>query len=335
MIYNSFGENFYVKGQDIVATTAFIIATNDWFMPLLFAVAGVSSAYALQKRKSAEYIKERVYKLLIPFISGLLIIIPTQTYYAERFHNNYSGGYFYQYILFFTKETDLSGYTGGFTPGHLWFILYLFLISLLALPLMSLYKNSKRKLFSEKVSLLTLPLFFLFPLIMSPVLDIGGKSFGEFFAWFMLGYLLLANDIVVEKLNKNCLGLLAVSIILISIFVSLWLLWTHDIFRLPDIVYDIYKRFYAWILILTVIGLGSRYFNIRNKVTGYLAASSFPVYLFHQTVLIAVGFYVLSFADNIPVQMILIILITLILTYAVYEICRRIPGVRFLFGIKK
>ena len=114
MIYNAFGEGFYIKGSDIMGTSAFMIASYPWFMPLLFVLAGVSSAYALRKRKPAEYVKERIYKLLIPFICGLLLLVPAQTYFAEKFHNGYTGGYWQQYILFFTKPTDLTGYTGGF-----------------------------------------------------------------------------------------------------------------------------------------------------------------------------------------------------------------------------
>ena len=54
MIYNAFDENFYIKGQDIIGTSAFMIASYPWFMPLLFVLAGVSSVYALRKRKLAD-----------------------------------------------------------------------------------------------------------------------------------------------------------------------------------------------------------------------------------------------------------------------------------------
>ena len=99
-IYNSFMEGFYVEGPDVITTTGFIVATTPWFMPLLFVIAGLSSAYALKKKTSIEYAKERVYKLLIPFVAGILLVVPAQTYFAEVFHNSYTGGYFYQYILF-------------------------------------------------------------------------------------------------------------------------------------------------------------------------------------------------------------------------------------------
>lgn len=96
----------------------------------------------MEKRSSKEYIKERIKKLLITCISGVLLIVPIMTYFAEKFHNGYDGGYFNQYILFFTKKTDLSGFTGGFTPGHLWFLLCLFVISLIALIVVQLKKNT-------------------------------------------------------------------------------------------------------------------------------------------------------------------------------------------------
>ena len=94
----------------------------------------MSSAYAPDKRTNCEYVKERIFKLLIPFVVGTLVVVPAQTYFAERFHNGYTGGYLHQYVLFFTGPTDLTGYRGGFTPAHLWFLLYLFIISVAALP---------------------------------------------------------------------------------------------------------------------------------------------------------------------------------------------------------
>ena len=38
---------------------------------------------------------------------------------------------------------------------------------------------------------------------MSLLLDIGGKSIGEFLALFILGYIVLSEDIIQEKLENN------------------------------------------------------------------------------------------------------------------------------------
>ena len=69
-----------------------IVLVNPWFMPLLFALAGVSARYALLKRSKKEFIIERIKKLLIPFVFGLVILVPFQALYAREFFNNYGGG---------------------------------------------------------------------------------------------------------------------------------------------------------------------------------------------------------------------------------------------------
>jgi len=332
-IYNSFMEGFYVEGQDVILTTGFIVAMSPWFMPLLFVIAGISSSYALNKKTNGEYVKERIYKLFIPLIAGILVVVPAQTYFAERFHNGYTGGYLYQYVLFFTGPTDLTGYRGGFTPAHLWFILYLFVISIVALPLMSAYKNSKRKILPEKIPFWLLPLLFIFPMLMNPILNFG-LSVGEYFAFFMLGYFILSRDSFVQKLDQYRYHLLIVCFVFMILSISAWLLQLFGIFELPQIAIRVLLSLYGWLAILTILGLGNHYLNFRNKWTDYLSVSSFPVYIFHQTWIIVVAYFIILATYNIPLQMVLILLASSLLTYATYELVRRIPYIRFLFGIK-
>lgn len=262
------------------------------------------------------------------------MVVPAQTYFAERFHNNYTDGYFYQYILFFTGPTDLTGYRGGFTPAHLWFILYLFVISIAALPIMLSYKNSKWKLAPEKIPLWLLPIFCIIPILMSPILDFGGLSVGKYFACFMLGYLILSNDDIIQKLDRHRYSLLSISVALMSIHIGAWLLHLHNAFELTQIIVNILSELYGWLAILTILGLGNHYLNFRNKMTNYLSASSFPVYIFHQTWIITIAYYVLIVIENVSLQMVLILSISFLFTYASYELFKRIPGISFLFGIK-
>ena len=151
-MYYNWGESLYVFSKPVRVFSYFVSINWTWFMPLMFVIAGISASFALKKRSANEYIKERVSKLLIPLFFGIIFLIPIQTYFVEKYHNNYRGGYFKQYIMFFTKKTDLTGYFGGFTPGQLWFILYLFIISLLALPIMIKYNKSSKKIDGNKLS---------------------------------------------------------------------------------------------------------------------------------------------------------------------------------------
>jgi surface polysaccharide O-acyltransferase-like enzyme len=294
-------------------------------------IAGVGTAYAMKKRSVAEYARERVSKLLVPLAAGLLLVVPAQTYFAERFHNDYTGGYFGQYILFFTKPTDLSGYTGGFTPGHLWFILYLFIISLAAIPVIIACKRMKRKPDPERMPVPVILSLFILPLLGSAVLDISGKSFGEYFAFFLLGYFLLSVDGVVKRLEAWRVLLLGISLACIALMA---LGWFWDLY-LPDLAGDIFSRFYAWSTILALFGLGRKYLNMAGRFTSYMSRSSFSVYIFHQTWIVVFAFYVFRLTDLPPVQMVLILLCSAAATFATYEICKRIRVTRFLFAIKE
>jgi hypothetical protein len=232
MVFNSFGESFYVKGADIEAVSLIMRAIYPWIMPLLFLVAGLSSAYALQKRTPKQYIKERVSKLLIPLVCGVLFLIPVQTYFAERFHNNYTGGYFAQYILFFTGPTDLTGYNGGFTPAHLWFLAYLFVISLVALPIMYFYQKSGKKLSADRIPYPVLILFFIVPIFTKMILNIADKSIGEYLTWFLFGYFIISNGKIQEKLEKYrllSLGLCLPFMVLCTFFLKFYALLFGEI----------------------------------------------------------------------------------------------------------
>lgn len=330
MIYNNFGSDFYVKGKNIPLLNGFIQICYPWFMPLLFVIAGISSCYALGKRTPRQYIKERVCKLFVPLISGILLLVPIQTFYAEKFHNGYNDGYFHQYILFFTKETDLTGYTGGFTPAQLWFILYLFIISLIALPVTIKYNKCSKKISVNKLSVLKiLPMFLIF-WVMTLILDIGGKSLGEYFALFILGYIVLSDDTIQVKLDKSrwylSAGFAALTILNL-LFQNLW----HCNF---GIVYDTFVRFLSWIGILSIIGMGKHYLDFHNKVANYFSKASFPIYIFHQSWLVLTAYYALKITSSIVLQVIFIIVGSFALTMLTYEVFKRISFTRFLFGIK-
>lgn len=330
MVYNNFGESFYIWVEGLPAPSYFIMFFHPFYMPLLFVLAGISTKYALEKRTAKEYLKERTLRLTVPLVAGILLLNPVQTFLAERFHNGYTGGYFAQYILFFTKETDLTGYHGGFTPANLWFILYLFIISLVALPLILLYKRIRFKMNVSKFSVAVVITLFLIPLLMSAILDIGGKSLGEYFALFILGCFFLSEESIIEKLERSRFYLLAG-----WAGTNIIYLLSQTVWFMPWPVPDILIGLAGWLSILVLLGFGKRYLNFNNKLTGYLSKASFPIYILHQTCLVFVAYFVVDSIKLVPLQMALIIFGAAAVTFSVYELFRRVPVTRILFGIKK
>jgi peptidoglycan/LPS O-acetylase OafA/YrhL len=300
-------------------------------MPLLFVLAGISSRYALTRRKPIEYFKERLNKLFIPLLSGILLIIPGMTYFADRFHNDYTGNYFQHYVVFFTKWTDLTGYDGGFSPGHLWFILYLLVISIIAFPLIMIYNKIGKKYNWGKINFCILGSFFIFPCIGQLILDINGKSVGEYFFWYIIGYFILSEDIIITKCKKYYLFLS-----IISIIGMIFILIIFNInLSVNGIIYDIVEKLYAYISILALLGISKRKFDFSNKITDYFSKSSFAVYLFHLIWITIIAFYTVKVIKNIMIQVFVILLFSIILTFITYELLKRFKVTRIMFCLKK
>lgn len=94
MIWNNYGTKFYVWGGESKLLSSLITLVNPWFMSILFVIAGMCANYSLRKRSIKEFVKERFGKLMLPFISGMILLIPFQTLYARKFFFGYKGSLF-------------------------------------------------------------------------------------------------------------------------------------------------------------------------------------------------------------------------------------------------
>ncbi|NLT49891.1 MAG: acyltransferase family protein, partial [Ignavibacteria bacterium] len=140
MIYCSFG--FHLKNNPTSRVfDYFIMFAHQWRMPLLLLISGAGTYFAAGKRSIGQIFRERNRRLLIPLIFSMLVIVPPQIYF-ERIANFTSYWDFYKTVFAFIPYPD----GGSLSWHHMWFVLYLLLYSILALPLLSfLRKNSEGK----------------------------------------------------------------------------------------------------------------------------------------------------------------------------------------------
>lgn len=125
----------YIKNSNAIKSFEVITGfMHEFHMPLLFLLAGASAYLSLQSRTISQFLRERCKRLLLPLCVGILFLIPPMTYiYQISIGNKLS--LFEHYKNFFTSNpVDLSGITGGFTPAHLWFLLFLFIFSFASIP---------------------------------------------------------------------------------------------------------------------------------------------------------------------------------------------------------
>ncbi len=325
MIWNDFGIKYYIWGGNSRIISSIIVFFNPWIMPVLFLIAGMSMRYSLEKRSKKEYVKERCNKLLLPIISGTLLLNPFLTFISRKYFLGYDGGIIENFKYFFTHFTDLTGYDGAFTVGHLWFIIFLFIISLMSLLLIKYfpYKKISNKL--KRMNLLMIIFFFIPIYIFYYIGHFGGKSIGQSFILFLLGYYLFDDDFI-EKINKY--KNIIIPLFLIS-QMTLIILYFHFSYY-----GDLLVSFVGWLGTLSCIIIGHMFLNKTNKVAEYFKKASFSIYMLHHTILVIVGYYVLMYFHNIFLQLLIILFGSFLFTIISYEIIRKIPYLRKLIGMK-
>jgi len=329
--WNTWGEPNYIFFEGNRLISSIIVFFSPFFMPLLFVLAGMSTKYALQKRTIKQYFFERVKKLLIPFVFGTVTLMPIMTYLADQFNYGYNGSFFAHYRVFFTKYTDLIGADGGFSVGQLWFVLYLFVISVLFIGVLSVQKkimlNGKEggiKFFLVVLAGVPLP-------ILSELLSIGGKSLAEYLYLFLIGFYLLSRDEYMEKTERYkwiflCVGLVAA---ILNVYLFLWCDTSYEVAN------SIAKYVAEWFMLLAMLGIGKRFWSFSGKLHRYMSQRSFLFYILHFVWIVLFQYIFHDVLAQYTVWLFLVpVILAYVATFLCCEVCIRIPVLCFLMGVK-
>lgn len=310
---------------------------HQFHMPILFYVAGASSFFALAKRTGGQYLKERILKLLLPAVSGIVLLIPPMTYVTARWQGA-TGSFWEHYGRFWhVNPADLNGLSGCFTPAHLWFLVYLFLFSLVALPLFLALRKTRPLQELQKIVSALSPFGYILLFVGVAVLAATTQLLGDinplyYFLLFLTGFFFMADPRIQTTLDRCAPVLLTLGIAL----EATRHLFLGDIYQatgsaLPGFLVEQLNR---WCWLLAMLGFGHRYLQQRNNVLKYLSASSFACYIFHLLITTCVGYFVIQWQAAIWLKYVVIVMAGTGLTFLVYEVVRRIPGVRFIFGMR-
>lgn len=326
-----------------------IIWLHQWRLPLLFFISGVGVSFSLRKRSVFAFFGERIIRLFIPLLFAMFFTIPSQVYFERLQKGQIEEGYW----NFYPTVWDMVPYPEGtLTWSHMWFVVYLFVFTILLLPVFAFFKidfikKLKQKtdsFFNNPVSnlLLSIPfILYYFSLYVrwpeqGSLLDdwfIFNSSITFYFFGFYLADLASFWD-TCEKYRKYFL--------IVSVTCAVVLFWRYYwSVKLPKqqdaslYLYGLLDGLHIWAIILTVVGYARHYLNFSNKWLSYLTSAVYPFYILHQTVIVGIGYYIVQWNSPIIFKLVALIVGCFLTIFSFYHfIIRPFILTRILFGLK-
>ena len=356
------GGDWHLKNaSESIAATLFIGLLDLWIMPLFFLLSGAGSWYALTSRNPGEYLLDRVKRLLLPlFITGVFIVIPPQVYFEYVTHDGFTGALweiYPRYLANIFSGTDFGGplFIRIFY-GHLWFLQFLFLISLVMLPLLLYLKSERGRRFISRLAGMCSRRAGIFILLVPLVLiriglthlfedDHTWEDFLYFAVFFLIGYIMVADKRFAEGFMKHrwialvlglvCFGGEAVFVFPLQYnYAKLY----HPVGESFSTLYVFFQVImsgatFSWVVFL--LGISARHLAFKSRFVLYGNKAVLPFYIFHQTVILCVGWFVIRWNMGILPKYIVISIVSFALIIFLYEfLVRRFNVVRFFFGMR-
>lgn len=341
MFFNAFG--WHVKNNVQVSELSGIMSfLHIWRMPLLFFVSGAGTHFALGNKTLRKYASERNKRLMLPFLFGIFTLVPIQVY-LEKFDQ-------YTSLLDFYSHMFEGVYPeGNMSWHHLWFILYLFIVSMLAIPVIKWFRSSKSRSFFKLIDKLASKkgglLWFAIPIIISQMilrpyfpesthaLVDDWAYIAMYFIFFIYGYVFAQSKVFSQNIvSQRYIHLFA------SIIVTILLFNCYNLIESKywaGYLYGVLSILVAWFVGLTAMGFCFKYLTFNSKFRKYANEAIYPFYLLHQPIILLIGFYMKDLEMNVTLKAIYLTFSSFTASVGIYILLiRPFNFMRVVFGLK-
>ncbi len=331
-----------------------------WHMPLFFLLAGWSAVASFQTRGPRRFVVERVRKLAIPLLAGSVLLGPPIKYLELRsgLDLNHAGlrvaaplqaGFravipsglplappfdegFLAFLPTFFMRLD------RFTWAHLWFLAYLFTLTLLHLPAFGWLLRRRDLLTRLRPAMVYLPIIPLaviqvtmrsrWPGIYNLYNDWANVAY--YSVYLVAGFLLACHPALESLVQREWKRSLAIGL---GAMVALLLAVLG--FTASPAVLLVGSAVAGWCFVMALVGLARRFLTTSRPALHYLSESAFPVYVLHQAAIVLPGYFLIQLPTGIGTKFVLLLLLSASLTLAVYQwLVQPFAVPRFLLGMK-
>ena len=349
--------DWHVKSPELVpALEPLMILSAPWRLALLFLVSGVATAHLLEKRPQG-FLRQRSWRLLPPLLFGMYVVVPPQAYFelVEKVPGGYHAGYL-GFMVDYLKGGDLHCMAPGDcvdapTWNHLWFVAYLWLYSAILWAVCRLLPQAWRDKAAGLVraacssqGILWWPMLVL---VAARVLvyphapsshDLVDDAYNhlQYGLVFAIGYLLASADGVWEQLRRYRHRMLLLALTSYVLMLAAFLAF-ESVDAIPPARMSLIWSLWGvmeWAAIAAILGHARNWNPKDSPLLRYLTLAVFPFYILHQTVIVVLAHALKPLRITPALEGPLLIVATFGVCLLGYELIRRIPLLRPLFGLK-
>lgn len=305
-------------------------------MPLFLFVAGYFTMYGLRKYNVSTYMKLRSRRILLPFVLSVVTLIPVQEYFKSK---QLYGDQWRRYIGNFFNPASPE-----FTLEHLWFLYFILVFSLLMVAFCWMERHRLippvAKYFMNWVHR-SLPVTIAFWASLQVLLQYFGHAvalrldahgawldlgeMGNTLPMFLFGCYCFAHRGQMDAMFRADWQRYAAVFGLFALLFPIRVYLTEGGVAPSWGVVVTFDSLLRWLLTIGVLGLLRLRLNETNGTLTYFSDASYPVYLFHQPIIVAVAYYLVN--SSLPFStwtgFALVMTGSLVFTYLAYEILVR------------
>ncbi len=342
--------NWEVKNEQKSETLLSIVLWfHQWRLPLLFFISGAGIYFSLKTRSILTFTLERFRRLFIPLVFAMFFTIPIQVYveYLQK------GRIKESYFDFYPSVWKLIPYPeGSLTWSHMWFIVYLLTFIVFLLPVFSILKIKIVEKYKDKFSLILSSKYLMFLVIFILYVNYylfyvkypeQGSLVDDWFVfnssitYLILGYLFASSNLFWDNCEKyRKISLSMATITGIYLFINYYT--PNNLPKTDGInaqVYFILDAVQIWSIILTLIGFAKKHLNASSEILQYLNQAVFPFFIIHQTIIVAIGYWVVQLKVSVLSKYLLLSILSSLFIFCIYEyVIKRTKLTRFLYGMK-
>ena len=338
-----------------------MLALSPWRLLILFIVSGTATRFMADKMTPKTLRKARTARLLPPLLYVTAVIVPPISFVTVEQWYGYRGNLVEFLGHYFTADSHFcqAGHCMPVpfpNPFHLWFVLYLWIYTMLLISLLSWAPGVLRVLQRAldqalrgwgltlwPAAYLALSRFALegrFPQTLDLIHDWYNHC--VYFGGFLFGFAIAKSDAIwagLERLRVRTLIGALLSYAVIAAYVAMLNEGTVNpgpagvTLRLADALIGGSEQ---WLWIAAAFGFARHYLSRRDgPVRRYLTDAIFPFYIIHMLTVVVGGYYLTRIGLDVRLEYTLLIVATTLSCVLTYEIVRRVAWLRPWFGLKR